>query len=292
MKRSSAYDDNFEQKLADHGVYPEDYEHGTGRTTHQPNNLEEVNTVLDNARASLSPSSFSSAAFADFKQAHFRVISEGNVMTDLLPTICGKADIPSEGNLAFRNLNSITNETSVDSVPDLYDGSYPKDVNKAVREDLGKMIIPTRHGRAPLAPNFFLEGKAPKGGAEVSKRQACLDGAVRARAMLSLQNYGEDEILYDGNAYTFSAIYHAGTGTLQLYAHHVTAPTAKGESAEYHMTEITGEHMKKYLKVSGVEQPHSETFGIRLGESESLSSRQPMLKCRNQYERLLRSVFA
>ncbi|TWU76329.1 hypothetical protein ED733_005960 [Metarhizium rileyi] len=54
----------------------------------------------------------------------------------------------------------------------------------------------------------------------------------------SLQNYGEDEPVYDGIARTFSSTYHAGTGTLQLYAHHVTDPRAGAESLEYHMTQI------------------------------------------------------
>ncbi|KAM3499048.1 hypothetical protein MY11210_009636, partial [Beauveria gryllotalpidicola] len=68
---------------------------------------------------------------------------------------------------------------------------------------------------------------------------ACLDGAVGSRAMHSLQNYGEkDEPVYDGNSRTFSSTYHAGTGTLQLYAHHVTGPTVDGEQPEYHMTQI------------------------------------------------------
>ncbi|KAM3502142.1 hypothetical protein MY11210_009160 [Beauveria gryllotalpidicola] len=100
------------------------------------------------------------------------------------------------------------------------------------------MITPTSHARAPSVPNLFVEAKAPRGGADVAKRQACLDGAIGARAMHSLQNYGEDEQVYDGNARTFSSTYHAGTGTLQLYAHHVTGPRAEEDRPEYHMTQI------------------------------------------------------
>jgi hypothetical protein len=54
--------------------------------------------------------------------------------------------------------------------------------------------------------------------------------------MHSLRNYGEKEPGYDGNAYTFSSIYHGGT--LQLYAHHATAPTTDGGPPGYHMTQI------------------------------------------------------
>ncbi|KAM3499050.1 hypothetical protein MY11210_009638 [Beauveria gryllotalpidicola] len=146
-KRSSAYDKDFEQNLIDHGIYPEGFEHTDGRSTPEPENLDNI--------------------------------------------------------------------------------------------DLSKLVIPTSHGRAPVIPNFFIEAKAPRGGADVAKRQACLDGAVGSRAMHSLQNYGEkDEPVYDGNSRTFSSTYHAGTGTLQLYAHHVTGPTVDGEQPEYHMTQI------------------------------------------------------
>lgn len=105
-------------------------------------------------------------------------------------------------------------------MPDLYDGLYPKDVNKTVRQDLNKTIIPITHGRALAVPNFFVEAKAPRGGADVVKRQACLDGAIGARAMHSLQTYGEEKPSYDGNAHAFSSTYH--DGTLKMYTHHVT----------------------------------------------------------------------
>lgn len=234
-KRSSAYDKDFEQKLLDNNVYPEGFEHAD-RTTPEPNNLDGIIQGLSDPRASLSPSRFPAAAFKDFKQVNSRVISEGNVMAKILPKILGDADIPSEGNLVFSNLDSITAGTTVDAVPDLFDGSHSKDIDKTVRQDLSKTIIPTSHGMARVAPNFFLEAKAPRGGADVAKRQACLDGAIGARAMLSLQNYGEDGPVYDGNAHTYSSTYH--NGLLQLYAHHVTGPTTDGEQPEYHMTQL------------------------------------------------------
>ncbi|KAM3435124.1 hypothetical protein NHJ13734_005694 [Beauveria thailandica] len=222
-KRSSAYDKDFEQSLIDHSIYPEGYKHTNNRSTPEPNNLDDIVQGLSNPRASLSPSRFSVSAFKGFKQANSRVISEGKVIADILPIIRGNANIPNEGSLLFTNLDS---------------GSYQKQVSKIVRQDLNKTITPTTHGRAPLAPNFFVEAKAPRGGADVAKRQACLDGAVGARAMHSLQNHGEDAPVYDGNARTFSSTYHAGTGTLQLYAHHTTGPAVEGELPEYHMTQL------------------------------------------------------
>lgn len=159
-------------------------------------------------------------------------------MAKILPKILSDPDIPSEGNLPFTNLDLITNGTTVDAVPDLYDGSYPKDINRTIRRELCKTIIPTSHGHTPAAPNFFVEAKAPRGSADVAKRQACLDGAIGARAMHSLQNYGEDDLVYDGNAHAYSSTYH--NGQLMLYAHHVTGPETEGARPEYHMTQLKG----------------------------------------------------
>lgn len=97
------------------------------------------------------------------------------------------------------------------------------------------MIIPTSYTRALAAPNFFVKAKALRGGANVAKRQAC-DGAVRARAMHYLQTYGEEKPLYNNIACTFSSTYH--NSTLKMYTHHVTAPRAEGDRAEYYMTQL------------------------------------------------------
>jgi hypothetical protein len=58
----------------------------------------------------------------------------------------------------------------------------------------------------------------------------------------ALQNYGAEEPAFDGNTYTYSSTYLArtGTGTLQLFAHHVTSPTVPGGRPEYHMTKVRG----------------------------------------------------
>ncbi|KAF5529852.1 glyoxylate reductase, partial [Fusarium mexicanum] len=63
-------------------------------------------------------------------------------------------------------------------------------------------------------------------------------GAVGARGMHSLQNYRVDEPQYNNKPHTFSFAYHAGTGTLQKYSHHMTAPTTEGARPEYHMSQL------------------------------------------------------
>jgi hypothetical protein len=195
---------------------------------------------LHQTRPSLSPSKFSDGTFEHFQDEHDHLGSEGDVMRKIIPVISGSTNIPNSGEVLFNNLESITDGATVDVKPDFYDGARFSDIDATVREDLSSLIIPsdTNAPRRPAAPNFFLEAKAPWGGADIAKRQAGLDGAIGARAMHALQNYGDEEPGFDGNAYSYSSTYHAGTGTLQLYTHHVTAPTAPGGRPEYHMTQV------------------------------------------------------
>jgi hypothetical protein len=233
-KLSSAYGKDFEQHLNDNNIYLH------GRKS-KPKNK----TDLHQSRPSLSPSKFSDGDFERFQDDHEHLGSEGDVMRKIIPVIAGNASIPNSGEVLFSNLESITDGATVDVKPDFYDGARFGDIHATVRNDLNSLIIPsaTNAARRPAAPNFFLEAKAPWGGADVAKRQAGLDGAIGARAMHALQNYGEEEPAFDGNAYTYTSTYHAGTGTLQLYAHHATPPTALVGRPEYHMTQVDGWQM-------------------------------------------------
>ncbi|KJK75288.1 hypothetical protein H634G_09306 [Metarhizium anisopliae BRIP 53293] len=151
------------------------------------------------------------------------------------------SNTPNESNIPFTNLISLTDESTVQAVPDSFDGAKASDLHSVVRRELNELVIPTKHANVPIIPNFFLEAKGPSGSVSVAEKQACYDGAHGARAMHALQNYKLAEPTYDGNAYTYSSTYH--DGTLKLYAHHVTAPTMAEERPEYHMTQIDGWQM-------------------------------------------------
>ncbi|EFY93059.1 hypothetical protein J3458_022457 [Metarhizium acridum] len=238
-RRSSAYDDDFEQHLIDHNIYPDGYEFPDDRShsTPEPCNMDTIRQDLLAARASLSPSHFSEAAFRDFKRKN-KTNSEGTIMRNVVPIIAGSANIPNEGHLPFTNLSSLTAEATVKPVPDFFDGAHPGSLNKALSEALHHEIIPTKHAGAPVAANFFLEAKARKGGANVAELQARFVGANGTRTMHALQNYKESAPIYDGNAYCFSSTYH--DGTLKIYAHHLMSAVTAGGSPEYHMTKIRG----------------------------------------------------
>ncbi|KAG8418638.1 hypothetical protein J3459_012159 [Metarhizium acridum] len=232
-RRSSAYDTNFGQHCIEHNIYPPVYKFPDGSRTPKPANFGDIRQALKVPRGSLSSSIVPETAFKDFEDKT-ATESEGTVMRKVIPLIAGDADIPNEGHLPFINLNSITGDTTIFPVPDFFDGAHPGALDKKVRQDLDKIIIPNKKVGIPVAPNFFLEVKGPTGTPKVAVWQAVLDGAHGALIMHTLQNYLLDEPTFDGNAYAFSST--LIDGCLKLYAHHLTAPAKSEQMPGYHTT--------------------------------------------------------
>lgn len=232
---TSAYDDAFEQWMIDSGIYPENYNHPNGRTTPEPDNLEQLRAEFSAPRASLSLSQFSDSAFRDFKKKN-RAVPKSTVKNNVIPIIAGNVDIPNEGGLSFTNLEWMTGGATVRAVPEFFDGARAESIHGRIRNvgvegNLNNLIIPTKHGSAPVVPNFFFE---TKNSGDVAFRQAFHDGAIGTRAMDALQNYGAEQPTFDGNAYTYSSTHL--DGHLKLFAHHSTAPATPGGLPKYHMT--------------------------------------------------------
>ncbi len=224
------YNRDFEQKLIDIGIYP-------NNKASKPENLHEIRTHLATARSSLSPSRFTDDDFLEFQELCELASSESTAMSKIIPIIAGQGDKGrrSMGGIPYNNLKSFDEDLSV-PVPDMYDGAPPSAIHPRVRADLGKQIIPSTNTSRPAAPNFFLEGKSPQARSDVAKRQALYDGAVGARAMHSLQNYKAEEPTYDDKAYSFSSTFH--NGLLKIYAIHPTQPAVPGGNPDYHMTQV------------------------------------------------------
>ena len=235
-RKSSAYDAGFEQHLVDHGIYPDEYDHGDGSVC--PDNWEEINERLAQPRSSLSPSRFPREAFVNFKKTNIQALTENTAMSKAFPIIAGTADIPSQENLYFGNLRDLTDGSITKAKPDFYDGSRPADLHKDIREELGAYIVPSTNTAAPCLPNFFTEGKGPNGNPAVCKRQALYDGAVGARGVHELRSYVDPETLHDSKAYTITSTYH--NGTLRLYTTHSTPSTNPNRDYEFRMTQLRG----------------------------------------------------
>ncbi|KAI4258589.1 MAG: hypothetical protein L6R42_005000 [Xanthoria sp. 1 TBL-2021] len=235
-RKTSAYDPPFEQHLIDHGVYPEGY--GDNEDFEEPANIEDINRRLAQPRSSLSPSRFTREQFLDFKKKSREALTENKVMSKVFPIIAGTADIPSQENLRFTNLQDLTDGSITKAQPDFYDGARPEDLNKQIREELGPYIVPSTNTAAPCLPNFFTEGKGPDGSAPVCKLQAMYDGALGARGMHELRSYVDPETAYDNNAYTITSTYHGGTGTLSMYTTHPVESTNPKHQTEYRTTQL------------------------------------------------------
>ena len=231
-KTKSSYDPNFGQNMIDAGIYPHD-------EISQPNNAQDIRDDMGKPRASLSPSRFGNEEFKAFTRLCNRAGDEATARAEIMSIIAGESrkNHYYAADRQFNHLEPLADDLP-EPRPDLYDGALPQQIERRVRRDLRKYIVPCNNTSLPAAPNFFLEGKSESGRADVAKRQACHDGALGARAINSLQNYKSAEPIYDGNAYSYSSTYHQGTATLQLYAHHLTAPKASGEPPECHMSQL------------------------------------------------------
>ncbi|POS73710.1 hypothetical protein DHEL01_v207901 [Diaporthe helianthi] len=229
-KRSSPYDPGFDQHLTDHGIH-------TIWKSQKPN-LEQTRAALAIRRPSLTPCDFSESAFETFQQTAAQAKDERDVLDDVFPTITGplRNNYPSTKSMVFGNLEPLTTGTITAPKPDIALGALPEELNPTIRNALQHHIIPSTTTDRLMVPNFFVEAKGPDGSAAVMTRQARYHGAVGARAMHSLQNYGEEEPAYNGKAYTYSSTYH--DGQLKLYTHHLTAPTTAGGQPEYHMNQL------------------------------------------------------
>lgn len=236
-KRSGPYDRDFQQHLIDHGIFPDLYRFPDGHMASKPGNWDDILARLAQPRSSLSPSKFTEEDFEEFRRLDADASKERQVTETVIPFIEGKAQDRKciGGGVPFRNLDHLTDGTLVPGNPDRYHGARPELLDRQIRIELNDQIVPTTQHDLPIAPNFFMAAKGPDGSTSVAKRQACYDGALGARGMHSLQEYGKDEPGFDNNAYTISSTYH--DGTLKMFTSH-PSKSATSNRTEYHMTQI------------------------------------------------------
>ncbi|MCJ1471342.1 hypothetical protein MMC07_009990 [Pseudocyphellaria aurata] len=243
-KRCRPTSPTFQQHLIDNGVYPNMYH---GLVDHpMPHNFEEIMARLKPLQPSLSPG-FTVEAYRDFYQKNQIAMTENAVMSTVLPIIAGSADVYSQQNLVFGNLENLTDGSITKAKPDCYDGTHPDNLKSQIRQDLGRYILPSTNTTAPCVPNFFIEAKGPTGNPTVCERQALHDGALGVRAIAKLRAYVDAETAYDTNAYVISATYTPTQGVLSLHAHHCAQSADPSRGYDYFMTQIDAYFMTKSL---------------------------------------------
>ena len=231
------YDPQLEQLLIDNGVYPDGFRTASGAKPPKPRNMEDICRRLSQPRPSLSPSQFSEGAFEDFQDKNRGASSEQQVMEDVIPTIRGNTGTKfySAGNTLFNNLVEFAPNIT-DAKVDGYDGARPTEIDLSIRRHCNGYIVPSTRNDLPAAPNHFTEVKGPAGRSDHLRRQAMYAGPVGARGMFELQNYENETPVYDGNAYTLVPTYHAGEGSLRMYATH-PRQSATGQT-KYYTTQL------------------------------------------------------
>lgn len=236
-KSTGPYDRAFQQHLIDHDIFPHGYEYPDGRLPPEPDNIDELRQILAAPRGSLSPSKFTNDDFRKFERADTHAAKERDVTTTVIPIIEGNAGDRKcvAGQIPFTNLGPLTDGTLVPGNPDLYYGARPEQLKRTVRSELNKTIMPSTQQDLPIVPNFSLAVKGPDGSLSVATRQACYDGALGARAIHSVQSYGQTPT-FDNRAYAITSIYHGGT--LKMYTSHPIPPSAPKKGSGFAMTQI------------------------------------------------------
>jgi hypothetical protein len=101
-----------------------------------------------------------------------------------------------------------------------------------------------------MAPNFFVEAKGHDGSIPVATCQACYDGALGARAMHFLQQFGttgsnNSPAYYDNIAFTMTSAYHSGI--LGLYTTHPTSSRSNDDNPDHHHTDYVVMPLGKWV---------------------------------------------
>ena len=217
-RSAGAYDPNFRQRMVDNRIYYSGYTYADGSKPPKPQNWDELQQMLTARRRSLSL--YPEARYIEFQSVDDMVTSEDDVMSKVIQRIQGTVlDANFTGNIPFINLADMMQGESHKAKPDRFYGARPEQLHQDIRNKLQALVVPSAEQTRPIAPNFFIEVKPPKGSAFVALNQACFAGAVGARGIQSLQTYGEQTPAYDNKAFTLSATYHSGT--LKIYSHHV-----------------------------------------------------------------------
>ena len=223
----SPYSENSVTLLEEHNIHTFDHDD-------EPSNLQELMTMLESPRPTLTKATFSKQDFTRLCKAIKDAQSENKVLSDVIPYFTGETDYDNIMNQQCTNWAplwdgsplTLAQPDHADGIPIIGTGA----TYMLLRNQLDKFIVPILG--QPFLPNFFLEYKRPKANREVAARQALLNATLGARGMAHVRTLNREDNT-DQKACTFSATF--ASGTLALYAHFLKQPNKPGEEWHYHM---------------------------------------------------------
>lgn len=262
--RVTAYSNYFQQILADDGIYMD----GSRSRLADLERLREERDV----RPSLEPSQCSDAEINEVIKKNAKAATELDVERDVVPAILGRCRLPHTGNVPWTRMTSMTEGQSVAPQPDLYYGTDLDDIDRALRDAIGHLIVPSAVPNAPGLPHFILENKGPSGSPAVLKRQLVHSAAAAARSEFTLENFGKPEPEYDNKALVHAWSFSSSTGDLTHYAMHVSKPKAGSSQLGYYATQV-----KKYLITDGPDEFRKGVSAFRAWRDDSNAKSQERL---------------
>ncbi|KAL4877608.1 hypothetical protein BJY04DRAFT_221980 [Aspergillus karnatakaensis] len=224
---TSCYDQHLEEHMENHGVYMPHYFYRRDIKPPKPANYKVIKARLKKPRPSLAewsclPEESQEKDLGKFLRLNASSRTKQLAAQNILPILESenKSPFQTSGNLPFTNLAPLTDGSLPPARPTLYAGAPPAQLHPSIQQQLADQITPTAPGAHPILPNFFLEIKDYEAYLIKGLRQACYNGALGARAMHSLQQFGTTSTpaSYDNNAYTMTATYQ--DGMLALYTTH------------------------------------------------------------------------
>ena len=215
------------QALIDAKYYPPRYRWPND----EPNNIDEIKEKLRQRRPSTSNDDF-----LHFVHSDSSVKNKAEVLSTILPIILGKRPTKFAQNYHFRNLKKIADISK--PTPDYFNGSSLGGVSRGVWNNLGGYIVPAPDNSRPQLPNFFFELNPSNGNPAKLELKIVRDLAYGARGIQKIQCYGQDQPVFDGNAYAIGCTYQYGS--LELYTMHPTQPTNLNEEPTYWTSWIAG----------------------------------------------------
>jgi len=177
--------------------------------------------------------------FLEFNRRFQRADDENRIMADVYPLIEG--DLKQDAWHHSRQDKLCTTWAPFTEIyriaqlkPDVFDGIRPSDYVQ-LGNKLSRYVLPATTV-SPKLPNFFGEFKGRDGTFRCVELQAMYDGAMGARAMHKVQNYGKDiaDEVYDNNAYTVTFTFFGATLTAHL--HFIRKPERPQDYPHYVMT--------------------------------------------------------
>lgn len=237
---TSVVDRNFAAHLARQHIYLHENYEAEELPGAVPLNLGEILQRLEADRGQLFPTWGSlDAAFKHYRGMHERANESAAFMrNDVVPFLLGPSDFLSIANRQFTELPPMFASPEIPvPQPTLCDGASRSDLGKALLTDgrILSSIFPYKDpGRTkPVAINFFVEPKFPTASIYIPDRKVGYFSTFAVRGIHSILSYGNQNMVYDGRAYVFSATFGLDSGVLNIHSHHATlGPNGK---VHYHI---------------------------------------------------------